>query len=104
MAYVRETESESQFAASDNCVLGIDAGGTAIKSVIMHAAGNVIEKFEVATPRTNRNEFCMVLSSEIDKLERYCDSLGLMRLGIGIGVPGVVKDGVIVGAIDNLPF
>lgn len=73
--------------------LGIDLGGTYIKSAIVDSKGRLLKQFKIASgaeisPKkvTEQIEKCIL------KLKK---GFGKELLGIGIGAPGIVTDGIV---------
>jgi len=78
-------------------IVAFDIGGTAIKSAIFDDKGTLQEKWSFETPRQNGD------LAVFEGLKAAIEEKGLKKddiLGIGIGVPGPVKDGVVEGAVN----
>lgn len=75
-------------------ILGIDIGGTYIKSGLMDYENNMIIQRKIPTQAELPREF--VINNIIDLIKQYSEQYEFEA--IGIGVPGVVIDGVIIVA------
>jgi len=86
--------------------LGIDIGGTHIKTGIMTTSGKVYHWNTVSTEANNGAEALMVKLHEIIKsAQNYCTNHNLTLCGIGVGTAGQVhvESGRVAGATSNLP-
>lgn len=90
---------------------GVDIGGTAIKMGLFRTEGILLEKWQIPTRTEFRGEFVLtdVLSAVRGRMEKYHINWNEVE-GIGMGVPGPVKnDGTVLGCINlgwgefNLP-
>lgn len=83
----------SSVAAMHNLVIGIDAGGTKIRGVLMQGA-KILKRSEVYHHmlRLTEKKFLESLYATLDALYRP----GISR--IGIGLPGTITDNRVVGA------
>lgn len=84
--------------------IGIDLGGTFIKFALVNQDGEKIT--EGITPTNavgGREEVIENIVAAIEKLLRYDPALKSKILGIGLGTPGIVEDGVVIGGAENLP-
>lgn len=79
-------------------VFGIDIGGTTIKCGLFEESGNLIEKWEVKTDRSNKG--ANVPQDVADTIKSKMAERGIALcdvLGTGIGVPGPIKtDGTVL--------
>ena len=77
---------------------GVDIGGTTIKMGFFTAEGELLEKWEIVTDRTNGGE--NVTGDIAAAIEAKCSEKGIAKselTGIGIGVPGpVTEDGTVM--------
>ena len=81
-----------------NRILGVDIGGTDIKFGVVED-GNIIKKYKVPTlHKDNSEQLVNYIASECRKI---IDEYGVLR--VGIGVPGDVKDNIVIKS-GNLPF
>ena len=72
---------------------GVDIGGTTIKMGFFTAEGELLEKWEIVTDRTNGGE--NVTGDIAAAIEAKCSEKGIAKselTGIGIGVPGPVTE------------
>ena len=78
-----------------NAYLGIDVGGTKIAAGIFDENKKLIASFKVPTYDEQCPEcFSKALAQDIEKL---MEKAGVSTLcGIGVGVPGIVQNGVII--------
>lgn len=86
--------------------IGLDIGGTNMKSGIVNAEGVVIHHLNCPTKANEGGEALLHRIAEITKeLERYSSSQGWKVKGVGIGTAGQVnsRTGVVMGATANLP-
>ncbi|MDD6037106.1 MAG: ROK family glucokinase [Lachnospiraceae bacterium] len=84
-------------------IFGIDIGGTAIKCGLFTAEGILKEKWELPTDRTNAGE--NVPGDIAAAIDAKCRELGIAKeqiAGIGLGVPGPVKEDGFVSHCPNL--
>lgn len=87
----------------DQVCFGVDIGGTAVKVGLFNRQGEKLNNWEVATRRTGNGKD--VLKDVADFVEDKIKELNLNReavLGIGIGIPGPVKDNGDVLELANL--
>lgn len=79
--------------------IGVDIGGTFIKYALIDSKGEVKEVDKVKTEINNPNKTLTLLSQNIlDLIKKHKVKVE----GIGIGMPGILEDGKIIG-ISNLP-
>lgn len=80
-----------------NYYLGIDIGGTNVKYGVLDSRTNILEEGLTKTPEKGDNIIAFI--EEI--FLKYKDQYGL--LGVGVSVPGIVKDGYLetAGAITD---
>lgn len=82
---------------------GVDIGGTGIKIGLFNKAGDLIENWVLATIRTDNGKD--VLKDAADFIRNKILEKGLDKsqiIGIGVGVPGPVKDDGFVLELPNL--
>ena len=87
-----------------NSAIGIDLGGTLIKYALINEAGELLYyKTHSTDADTSKEQVIM----NLEKCARDAMSVAKLKnmevLGIGVGIPGVVDDGVVQGAAENLP-
>ncbi|TQR41720.1 ROK family protein [Paenibacillus popilliae] len=86
--------------------IGLDIGGTNMKSGIVNAERVVIHHLNCPTKANEGWEALLSRIAEITKeLERYSSDQGWKVKGVGIGTAGQVnsRTGVVMGATANLP-
>jgi len=74
-------------------IFGVDIGGTTIKLGLFKAEGKLLEKWEIDTRKKNEGKY--ILKDIAETLENKLNEKNISNenvLGIGIGVPGPVKD------------
>lgn len=84
-------------------IFGVDIGGTAIKCGLFTKAGELKEKWEICTNRENAG--AKVPQDIADTLKEKCAERGFDKeqvLGVGLGVPGPVKENGVVSHCPNL--
>ncbi len=80
-------------------IVGIDVGGTSIKSALVNSAGDILKRADVPTQACE--EKSVVLQNIKTAFEKVQDA---DVVGVGLGAPGCVnpKTGI-VSAVDNIP-
>jgi glucokinase len=84
-------------------VFGVDIGGTTVKLGLFKAGGQLLEKWEIETRKEDEGKH--ILKDIVETLEKKLEEINISKekvLGIGIGVPGPVKDDGIVLRCVNL--
>ncbi|RII33608.1 ROK family protein [Clostridium chromiireducens] len=74
-------------------ILGVDIGGTTIKLGLFKTEGILLEKWEIETRKEDQGKY--ILKDIVETLENKLNEKNISKdsvLGIGIGVPGPVKD------------
>lgn len=73
--------------------IGVDIGGTTVKQGIFTVEGELIEKWEISTRKENNGEYILgdVATSILGKLKKHGIAKEQVE-GIGIGVPGPIKE------------
>jgi len=87
----------------DQYCFGVDIGGTGVKVGLFDKAGNLIEKWSFETRKTGDGKD--VLKDVADFIKNKIDEKNLSReqiLGIGVGLPGPVKENGEVLELVNL--
>ena len=81
---------------------GVDIGGTTIKIGLFSKDGELIEKWEIPTNKTDNGKH--ILTEIADFIDRTIESKGIDKndvFGVGIGVPGPVnKNGEVNGCVN----
>jgi fructokinase len=67
--------------------IGIDLGGTKIEGVVIDAAGTLLARERVATPRDRYEETIAAVAGLVTKIERDVSS----RCTVGVGMPGAIS-------------
>lgn len=77
-------------------IVGVDVGGTTIKFGFFNEDAELIDKFSIETVITHEpHDLLEVIASTIEQKIPLQD-----LIGIGLGVPGPVVDGVVYGAVN----
>ena len=81
---------------------GVDIGGTTIKIGLFSKDGELIEKWEIPTNKTDNGKH--ILTEIADFIDRTIESKGIDKndvFGVGLGVPGPVnKNGEVNGCVN----
>jgi glucokinase len=82
---------------------GIDLGGTFVKFALVSDDGRIFfeDKLEIGSKAT-REDILNTIGTSIQSIITQANLKGIELLGIGIGSPGIVYDGVVIGGADNL--
>ena len=83
--------------------IGIDLGGTFIKYALVSQSGEIL--FEGKLPvggDATREDTLDTIEKSIQKVVDEAAKKGIQLKGIGIGSPGVIDNGVVLGGADNL--
>ncbi len=87
-----------------NYAIGIDLGGTNIKYAIVSGDGTIV--FESIKP-TQANEGRDVVIQNIlnccEELLEYAIAHQMKVCGVGVGTPGIIDNGLVLGGAENLP-
>ncbi len=72
--------------------IGIDLGGSAIKSGLVSRDGSINGFNRVTIDRMAGSEYLLEhIQAEIDRLEALADERGLQAVGVGVGSPGSIE-------------
>lgn len=74
-------------------IFGVDIGGTTVKIGLFTVEGKLLEKWEIETRKENEGKY--IIKDIVETLENKLNEKNISKdsvLGIGIGVPGPVKD------------
>ncbi|WP_017259820.1 ROK family protein [Pedobacter arcticus] len=81
--------------------IGIDVGGTALKCGLVDANGKITYSFLMPTNDVfTEGEVIALINAAIRKCVNHAKG---EIIGVGVGFPGIVENGIILGAADNLP-
>jgi len=84
--------------------IGIDIGGTNIKSVLFNG-NKVVMDYSLGTPKDNLEHLIIMLLALIEPLSKKAEEDKIKIKGIGLGVPGIVDPfGAKVTDAPNLPM
>jgi len=83
--------------------IGIDLGGTFVKFALVSENGEILydDKLRIGTSCTH-DDILNILHHAIHLTKEKAGLLNLELSGIGIGSPGIICDGIVVGGADNL--
>ncbi len=82
---------------------GIDLGGTFVKFALVSEQGEILFEGKLSIGgKATREDTLSTLKKAIHQVKQNADSAGLTLTGIGIGSPGIVYEGVVIGGADNL--
>ncbi|RKD90371.1 ROK family protein [Mangrovibacterium diazotrophicum] len=83
--------------------VGVDLGGTFVKFALVADDGDVLysNKLKIGSA-CKRDDILKTLHDSIRLVLNEAERLGVCVSGIGIGSPGIVCDGVVMGGADNL--
>ena len=82
-------------------LFGIDIGGTTVKIGFLDIAGNIIEKWEIKTDKSEKGRH--ILPDIADSILKFMDNKGVTGrdiYGIGFGVPGPVNKNVVLACVN----
>lgn len=87
-------------SGSQQCILGIDAGGTKISSAAIDAGGKILAEDEIASPFYNGDKMVNAFRGFVEKSANDFRGKGLEIKAVGIAAAGYVlyKEGVVVEA------
>ena len=83
--------------------VGIDLGGTFVKFALVSELGEIL--YDDKLPIGSSSKRDDILNTLHQAIQLTCEKAELQQLelsGIGIGSPGIICDGVVVGGADNL--
>ncbi|SHF32289.1 glucokinase [Mariniphaga anaerophila] len=91
------SEKEERYA------VGIDLEGLLVRFALVSEKGNVLYSGKLSLGRNVPREVTLsVLHTAIHTTLKRAKELGKTVLGIGIGTPGIVYNGVVLGGADNI--
>lgn len=86
-----------------NYAVGVDLGGTFVKAALVSSEGAIVFKAELPIGNeASKNVILDTIEKIMNNALNEASQHGLRVLGIGLGTPGIVYDGVISGGADNL--
>jgi len=86
-----------------NCAIGIDLGGTDIKYALVKEDGTVLyESLRPTQAETSRERIINNLKEAAGETLRFAGKKEQKVIGMGIGTPGIVDDGKVLGGAENL--
>lgn len=86
---------------SSSYAVGIDVGGTSLKCGLVTEEGKILLSFLVSLENAAAQEEIIQLIA--NAIAQCTLQLQKPIAGVGIGFPGLVENGVIIGGADNLP-
>jgi len=81
---------------------GIDVGGTFVKLALVSEDGNILFEDKLDISKATREEILNTIDLAIIKINKEANLFDVQISGIGIGSPGIVFEGVVLGGADNL--
>jgi glucokinase len=82
---------------------GIDLGGTFVKYALVSSAGDILVEGKLSIGgKATKDDTLSAMESSIQITIDKAKEEGVEVIGIGIGSPGIVCDGVVLGGADNL--
>jgi len=81
---------------------GIDVGGTFVKLALVSEDGNILFEDKLDISKATRKEILNTIDLAIIKINKEANLFDVQISGIGIGSPGIVFEGVVLGGADNL--
>ncbi|TZF86105.1 ROK family protein (plasmid) [Pedobacter sp. BS3] len=87
----------------DSYAIGIDVGGTAIKYGLADKKGTMVYSslLPLGKITSEKEVIALIISAAQECIQKVGHKSGIK--GIGIGFPGIVENGVVIGGADNLP-
>lgn len=83
--------------------IGIDLGGTFVKFALVSESGDILLKDKLSIgSKASKDEILDTIKSGIEVLMNKANEQEVNMVGIGIGTPGIVCDGIVLGGADNL--
>jgi len=85
-------------------VFGVDIGGTTVKLGLFDEKGELLDKWEIPTDKTDKGK--NIVGDVCDSIKSKISGCGITAgdvMGVGVGAPGAVdEDGVMTGGAVNL--
>jgi glucokinase len=81
--------------------IGIDVGGSSLKCGLVNEKGAIVHSF--LSPLNQVKTEDEIISLLLSAIKEYTDQTEYSIAGVGIGFPGIVENGIIIGGADNLP-
>lgn len=86
-----------------NSAIGIDLGGTDIKYALVQEDGNVLyESLRPTEAETSRERILNNITEAAREVMRFAQKKQHKIIGMGIGTPGIVEGGKVLGSAENL--
>ena len=82
--------------------IGIDLGGTFVKYGLISNLGEILFKGELPVSGASCEETLSLIGESIQRVVDDAAEKNIVLNGIGIGTPGVVDNGVVLGGAENL--
>lgn len=92
---------ENETVAKQRYVLGVDIGGTSIKTGLFDDNGKLLEKWEMPTDKSCGGKY--ILSSIAKDIDEKMEQRAINKsdiIGIGAGVPGPVEKGIVYKCVN----
>ena len=83
--------------------VGIDLGGTFVKAALVSETGEIILKDSLPIDsKAQKEDILDTIEKIIYQIIERATKNSIHSIGIGIGTPGIVDEGVVLGGADNL--
>lgn len=83
--------------------VGVDLGGTSVKFALVSEMGDILYADKLLLGKNAKREVILsILHTAIHTTLKQAEKLDIIVSGIGIGTPGIVNNGVVLGGADNL--
>ncbi|MGB5553931.1 MAG: ROK family protein [Flavobacteriaceae bacterium] len=88
---------------STRYAVGVDLGGTFVKAALVSEAGELLfnDSLPIGT-QAKKADILRTIEKIIETILAQAKTKGLTVAGIGIGTPGIVDEGIVLGGADNL--
>ncbi len=86
-----------------NYAVGVDLGGTFVKAALVSDSGEILfsDKLPIGS-KASKSVILHTIEKIIQKAIEVAEKDKLNIIGIGIGTPGIVQNGVVLGGSENL--
>ena len=84
--------------------IGVDLGGTAIKYALVNEQGDTLVEFDHPTEADKGRDVVIAnILTCIRHIIFYCAEKNYAVEGVGLGTPGIIDNGLVLGGAENLP-
>ncbi len=89
---------------TEKYAIGVDLGGTTIKYAIVDSNGKIIASYQADTEsEKGRGQVLDNIIKCINRSMAFCAEEKISVEGVGIGTPGIIDNGLVLGGAENLP-